>query len=182
MKFPKSCKVIMYFNRFFEITQFQNESQKSFLWLNFLMSHKRLIFSWKNFFQEVIHPQIFFVIYLYLDASAKRIFKQKSSLADLMHSHISKSDHSALPNKDKTYESHFTSLSLICWASPICLNDDSSHMTSALGKTQPAASWVLEWFNVYHQYWGFPCQTSIKHMMHILPLYHCWKILANFSS
>ena len=49
----------------------------------------------KFFFQEVIHPQIFFVIYLYLDASAKRIFKQKNSLADLMHSHISKSDHSA---------------------------------------------------------------------------------------
>ena len=94
MKFPKSCKVIMYFNRFFEITQFQSESQKSFLWLNFLMSHKRLVFTWQKNFQEVIHPQIFFVIYLYLDASAKRIFKQKNSLADLMHSHISKSDHS----------------------------------------------------------------------------------------
>ena len=114
MKFPKSCKVIMYFNRFFEITQFQNESQKSFLWLNFLMSHKRLVFHEKNFFQEVIHPQIFFVIYLYLDASAKRIFKQKNSLADLMHSHISKSDHSAeaallkvfvnLLNKERTSE------------------------------------------------------------------------------
>ena len=95
MKFPKFCKVIMHFNRFFEITQFQNESQKSFLRLNFLMSHKILVFSWKKIFQEVIHPQIFFVIYLYLDASAKRIFKQKNSLADLMHSHISKSDHSA---------------------------------------------------------------------------------------
>ena len=94
MKFPKSCKVIMYFNRFFEITQFQNESQKSFLRLNFLMSHKRLVFTWKKNFQEVIHPQIFFVIYLYQDASAKRIFKQKNSLADLMHSPNSKSDHS----------------------------------------------------------------------------------------
>ena len=59
------------------------------------MSHKRLVFHEKFFFQEVIHPQIFFVIYLYLDASAKRIFKQKNSLADLIHSHISKSDHSA---------------------------------------------------------------------------------------
>ena len=59
------------------------------------MSHKRLVFTWQKNFQEVIHPQIFFVIYLYLDASAKRIFKQKNSLADLMHSHISKSDHSA---------------------------------------------------------------------------------------
>ena len=58
------------------------------------MSHKRLVFHENFFFQEVIHPQIFFVIYLYLDASAKRIFKQKNSLADLMHSHISKSDHS----------------------------------------------------------------------------------------
>ena len=60
------------------------------------MSHKRLVFHEKKFFQEVIHPQIFFVIYLYLDASAKRIFKQKNSLADLMHSHISKSDHSGV--------------------------------------------------------------------------------------
>ena len=62
------------------------------------MSHKRLVFTWQKNFQEVIHPQIFFVIYLYLDASAKRIFKQKNSLADLMHSHISKSDHSATPS------------------------------------------------------------------------------------
>ena len=68
----------------FFMTQFPNESLK----INFFM---------KNFFfQAVIHPQIFFVIYLYQDASAKRIFKQKNSLADLMHSHISKSDHSAM--------------------------------------------------------------------------------------
>ena len=33
--------------------------------------------------------------YLYLDTSVRRLFKQKYSPADLMHSHISKSDHSA---------------------------------------------------------------------------------------
>ena len=115
MKFPKSCKVIMYFNRFFEITQFQNESQKSFLWLNFLMSHKRLVFTWQKNFQEVIHPQIFFVIYLYQDASAKRIFKQKNSLADLIHSPISKSDHSA-PSLLSTWF-----LNAPIWKSYICI-------------------------------------------------------------
>ena len=37
------------------------------------------------------------MIYLYLDASVRRLFKQKYSPADLMHSHISNSDHSAGP-------------------------------------------------------------------------------------
>ena len=63
----------------------------------------------KKFFQEVIHPQTFFVIYLYLDASAKRIFKQKNSLADLMHSHISKSDHSGGEGGSKITKMEVTS-------------------------------------------------------------------------
>ena len=35
------------------------------------------------------------MIDLYLDASVRRLFKQKYSPTDLMHSPISKSDHSA---------------------------------------------------------------------------------------
>ena len=35
------------------------------------------------------------MIYLYLDASVRRLFKQKYSQTDLMHSPISKSEHSA---------------------------------------------------------------------------------------
>ena len=34
------------------------------------------------------------MIYLYLDASVRRLFKQKYSQTDLMHSPISKSEHS----------------------------------------------------------------------------------------
>ena len=35
------------------------------------------------------------MIYPYLDTSVRRLFKQKYSPADLMHGHISKSEHSA---------------------------------------------------------------------------------------
>ena len=50
----------------------------------------------KNIFsQKANDPNNFFMIYPYLDTSVRRLFKQKYSPADLMHSPISKSDHSA---------------------------------------------------------------------------------------
>ena len=40
----------------------------------------------------------FFMVYLYLDASLRTLFKQKWSPGDLMHSSISKSEHSRYPS------------------------------------------------------------------------------------
>ena len=40
-------------------------------------------------------PPIIFLIYPYINASVKTLFKQKQSSADLIHGLITKSDHSA---------------------------------------------------------------------------------------
>ena len=50
----------------------------------------------KIFCTKVSAPNNFFMIDLYLDALVRRLFKQKYSQTDLMHSPISKSEHSAL--------------------------------------------------------------------------------------
>ena len=63
------------------------------------MSHKKYFFERKKNSQRGNAPNIFFMVYLYLDASFRRLFKQKCSPADLMHSPISKSDHSGGPGQ-----------------------------------------------------------------------------------
>ena len=63
-------------------TQFKNESLKSFLKIYF-------------FSKKAKASNNFFISYPYLDASIKTKIKQDYKPADLMHSLISKSDHSA---------------------------------------------------------------------------------------
>ena len=78
-----------------KIYNFYNLKSNS-IWLNIKLSQKFIYFFKKKICTKVSAPNNFFMIDLYLDASVRRLFKQKYSPTDLMHSPISKSDHSAL--------------------------------------------------------------------------------------
>ena len=76
-----------------KIYNFYNLKSNS-IWLNIKLSQKFIYFFKKIFLYKSFCSQYFFMIDLYLDASVRRLFKQKYSPTDLMHSPISKSDHS----------------------------------------------------------------------------------------